>query len=713
MAHFASVPRDAIYGNGHWQAKPESTTKESAGGKADTLTWQQKNNFGNLNSRKRPGRKSQKWLPLDLDAQAKPTTPNPTASEGAWGDPFASASFGAFGIALSPAAAPSKPDNSKPSEPASPQPASNTKKQQQDSNCPKRKSRRQKPNKRQNMATPHDPGFIPPHLRKRTGAEPRAIAQGTSRLSNPTGNDGSPTTPKPTRNPKDPRPKSPPSPPVSSPALPLGEFSAAVLEQWEDPKPETPAASKQKNSRWARNIPRNKWPKASEMRPRPDDQESDGGVSFKSNSNGDPDYDVKKLMAWNGDWLPPPEEWSARKSFADRHFGASIEKWINGHRQEPTAIDTSASDFIGRPVLGELVITHGGESWGQKVINCDIAPRCWIPIQIEGQAPQQFWSSFATRAPQALSDIDLDDREAWWESYPASGHALAPVTVPDAAIDEDDPENNVPSIGLTSEQGLRKFLMRREEGERRKRERQNRPTPAYSPPSDYQAPPDRRLQPSVNIYLRPVIARDATDIAVIYNHYVRETIFANEFTDRSPIDMLNRINDVKSAGLPFIVAVDRGNPYKCKSKGNSERVVGYCSLDDYCDAGSMYRFTFELDLYVHPDFLRKSVAKCLIDKVLEMSNTGYNARGGYSWINNSDYLKHGPTRRIKCINANVAHKHKADMDWMTKFMDEYQFKRSGHLKRMGYKKGDVVDLTVYQHFTLEDINPDHRPTVPL
>lgn len=72
------------------------------------------------------------------------------------------------------------------------------------------------------------------------------------------------------------------------------------------------------------------------MKPISDDEE-DGGIEYKSDSNGDPDYDVKKLMDWNGDWLPPPETWSARHAFTDRHFGASLEKWMNGH--DPSCTD--------------------------------------------------------------------------------------------------------------------------------------------------------------------------------------------------------------------------------------------------------------------------------------------------------------------------------------------------------------------------------------
>lgn len=90
-----------------------------------------------------------------------------------------------------------------------------------------------------------------------------------------------------------------------------------------EPKPKPPT---QVNNGRKRHL----WPKNRDMKPISDDEE-EGGVECRSDSNGDPNYDVKKLVDWNGDWIAPPETWSARHAFTDRHFGAGIEKWINGH----------------------------------------------------------------------------------------------------------------------------------------------------------------------------------------------------------------------------------------------------------------------------------------------------------------------------------------------------------------------------------------------
>lgn len=86
------------------------------------------------------------------------------------------------------------------------------------------------------------------------------------------------------------------------------------------------------------------------MKPQPDDEEDGGVVVCPSDSEGDPDYDIKKLIDWNGDWLPPPETWSARHGFTDRHFGAGIEKWINGHSK--TCIENMTHHLVSEKFGG-------------------------------------------------------------------------------------------------------------------------------------------------------------------------------------------------------------------------------------------------------------------------------------------------------------------------------------------------------------------------
>jgi hypothetical protein len=242
------------------------------------------------------------------------------------------------------------------------------------------------------------------------------------------------------------------------------------------------------------------------------DGDSDGGVTFKSNSNGDPNYDVAKLMDWNGDWLPPPVEWSARNRFSDRHFGASIERWMNAHDQSCTQDVTHAMkslDFLGTKIDGSNVVVDGVVV-ADQVITKELAPRTWVPVKIEGDAPQQFWRALSSRAPPALSDVDLNEQEPYWSAYPKDTKScfLTPPEAPKAILDPDDVENNHPKALLSAAEALRLIKQKKQSRVRKIEERRSRPIA----PVEYEPPP--RLQPLANIYLRPVIAADAAGLRV-------------------------------------------------------------------------------------------------------------------------------------------------------------------------------------------------------
>jgi L-amino acid N-acyltransferase YncA len=199
----------------------------------------------------------------------------------------------------------------------------------------------------------------------------------------------------------------------------------------------------------------------------------------------------------------------------------------------------------------------------------------------------------------------------------------------------------------------------------------------------------------------------------IYNYYVENTIFANEFDARTEEQIENRVDAIVKAGLPYLVAIARNNQRKGDKSFAKETVVGYASLDDYCDQSSMYRYTFELELYVHPGYTCQNVASCLLDRILEMANTGYNACGGYEYRNDSEYLKTGPARVIKTIMVTVHKEHGQSEDATMEYMKRFKFYRAGHIPQMGFKLGKAVDVFLYRHTTTETVDPNTRPTVPL
>jgi GNAT superfamily N-acetyltransferase len=174
-----------------------------------------------------------------------------------------------------------------------------------------------------------------------------------------------------------------------------------------------------------------------------------------------------------------------------------------------------------------------------------------------------------------------------------------------------------------------------------------------------------------------------------------------------------RVHDITSAGLPYLVAVSKSKQSRADPGFVNEKIVGYINLDDYCDRSTLFRFTFEMELFVHPGYVSKGIGKCLVDRLLEMVDTSYRARGGYEYVNNFEYLKTGPSRVVKTILLNVHHENGEDLDagWKGKFLSTCKFVRAGRLPKVGHKHNKVVDISIFAHHTKEDIDPSARPTV--
>ncbi|ORY13433.1 hypothetical protein BCR34DRAFT_269459 [Clohesyomyces aquaticus] len=500
-------------------------------------------------------------------------------------------------------------------------------------------------------------------------------------------------------------PRSPPSPPSSPVNEGPKERPDAVWGVWTEnayaDEPKHVSFAKPKRAPWSKPQPRGKtiWPKNKDMKAVPHDDESDGGISFHSNSNGDPQYDVKKLVDWDGNWHPAPVDWDSRKSFHNRHFGDQIENWINGIHQRTcyTAMD----------------IKYAVENDG------DIVPRSWMPTKIEGDAPQQFWRQLPSRAPKPLDEGDLAEHP-WWEYYHENTGAcvLTPPTVPEAKLDRTLDANKLPGVESSSDKAVFKRAMAITERNRKLLAKRNRPlneVTYVTPPVPVVELPDRSLKPAANIYVRPVLPADVRQVTEIYNYYVRDTISAPEYNERKTTHLADRINDITARTLPWIVAVDRGNIPKGRgAQYVHEKVVGFASIDDFLDQGSTYRFTFELEVFVDHNYRSQGISKCLLDQMISIVDTSYNPRGGYDWINRGDYLKNGCGRVIKTINATVPHEpESSELNRVSALLKFFNFKKAGHLRSMGYKFGKEVHLSIFQYVTSEHIDRNANPNIPL
>jgi hypothetical protein len=144
----------------------------------------------------------------------------------------------------------------------------------------------------------------------------------------------------------------------------------------------------------------------------------------------------------------------------------------------------------------------------------DLVPRDWIPSQIEGNSPQEFWRSLQSRAPAPVDEGDMDESKPWWESYvnPTTEY-LSFVNVPDACIDPEDVDDKKHFMPPTSKAAVDRVKWNQEAEYRKTMARRNRPT-VISTPMNVPAPPDLSLKPTANIYLRPAQPADIPEITV-------------------------------------------------------------------------------------------------------------------------------------------------------------------------------------------------------
>jgi L-amino acid N-acyltransferase YncA len=109
--------------------------------------------------------------------------------------------------------------------------------------------------------------------------------------------------------------------------------------------------------------------------------------------------------------------------------------------------------------------------------------------------------------------------------------------------------------------------------------------------------------------LRPAEPADATAIAAIYAHYVTQTVATFDEAAPSAEYFADKILDVRSASLPFLVADERGE------------VSGYGYLAPY-KPRSAYRHTVENSVYVAPGARGRGIGRALLERLLAEAQQG-------------------------------------------------------------------------------------------
>ncbi|KAK5012890.1 hypothetical protein LTR39_003925 [Cryomyces antarcticus] len=440
-------------------------------------------------------------------------------------------------------------------------------------------------------------------------------------------------------------------------------------------------------------LQRSKWPTAAEQRPPPkkykrsiawastnehSDPESaraDNGYGAAKHCKDDTGY---QLADWNGDWAPAPVDWDIRPSFQDPDFLDGVEIWRKG--SEASIENMDITDF---------------ENYDEELVwwSYHLSPTP-IPGDVEPEIPldpesMPFWLTFTSPTSQYIArpptpevdGINPDEEDAKQSQARTKDYGSQ-----DAAV-------------MYTDKQLRRKNRR---SERRKQER----TTVEERKTNYVAPINPH-QPKVNIYLRPAFPGDMQQIKSIYNHHVQFTVFCPEGRPRTTHQMLERFQDIAENKLPFLVAVERGGGNRIRTLQQVDKVVGFAYADDYNDINGMYRYAAELEVFTHPEYFMKGVAKCLMDKMMYLLDPDYVERGGYPFLGDGLHLGSGGGRVIGTVICHVPYdaEDSSRISWVAKWLGQWRFEKICDIPNLGIKLNRHVNLAIFHKKTGARIDP--------
>lgn len=102
--------------------------------------------------------------------------------------------------------------------------------------------------------------------------------------------------------------------------------------------------------------------------------------------------------------------------------------------------------------------------------------------------------------------------------------------------------------------------------------------------------------------IRNATEKDANEIATIYNHYVKNTVFTFEETEVTAKEIQRRINEKQASGYPWLVSIQ------------DEQVVGYAYAGKWNER-SAYRKTAEVSIYLSHEVTTKGLGTKLYEEI--------------------------------------------------------------------------------------------------
>lgn len=157
--------------------------------------------------------------------------------------------------------------------------------------------------------------------------------------------------------------------------------------------------------------------------------------------------------------------------------------------------------------------------------------------------------------------------------------------------------------------------------------------------------------------IRSAIPADAEAIALIYNHYILNTIITFEEQPVAPEEITRRLLAVTSAELPWLVAETSG------------RIVGYACASRWKER-SAYRYSVESTIYLDPGFRGAGFGSQLYETLL------------------ADLRR----EKVHAVIGGIALPNDASI----RLHEKFGFRHIAEFKEIGFKFGQWVDVGYWQ-----------------
>jgi phosphinothricin acetyltransferase len=157
--------------------------------------------------------------------------------------------------------------------------------------------------------------------------------------------------------------------------------------------------------------------------------------------------------------------------------------------------------------------------------------------------------------------------------------------------------------------------------------------------------------------IRAATPVDAERICTIYNHYIATTTISFEEEPVSAADMAQRIADVASANLPWLVMLD------------GDQLIGYAYATKW-RVRAAYRFAVESSVYFDPEYAGQGRGRALYEALLTELRQ----------------------RDLHLVIGGIAQPNEASV----RLHERLGFQKVAHFSEVGMKFGQWIDVGYWQ-----------------